>query len=201
MPVKMSKSNVKMSDRLLDTGLALMSREGLSGVTLGRLADDVGMSKSGVFAHFRSKVDVQLALLEHSSKLAGPHVLEPAMRQPPGLGRLQAFIDHWFGWAPRAGLPGGCPVAAAMFELDDVEGPVRDKVQAMEREMRGMLGALVSEAIASKELRADVDVEQVVWELCGIYLAHHVASRFVRDPKADARGRIAVQALLQRAQA
>jgi AcrR family transcriptional regulator len=195
----MPKSMAKTSQRLLDTGLAMMSREGLSGVTLGRLADDVGMSKSGVFAHFRSKVDVQIALLEHTSKLAGPRVLEPAMREPPGLRRLHAFIEGWFGWAPRAGLPGGCPIAAAMFELDDVEGPVREKVLTMEREMRGMMGMLVSEAIATGELRADTDVEQIVWELCGIYLGHHVASRFVRDPKADARGRVAVQALLERA--
>ena len=190
---------MKPSNKLLDTGLALMSREGLSGVTLGRLADDVGMSKSGVFAHFRSKVDVQLALLDHTSKLAGPCVLEPAMREPPGLGRLNAFIENWFGWAPRAGLPGGCPIAAAMFELDDMDGPLRDKVLLMERELRAMIGVLVGEAITTGELRADVDVEQLVWELCGIYLGHHVASRFVRDPTADARSRIAVQALLERA--
>jgi len=196
----MPKVLVKTSDRLLDAGLALISQDGLSGVTLGRLADQVGMSKSGVFAHFRSKVEVQIALLDHSSKLVGPLVLEPAMREPVGLRRLCALIESWFGWAPRAGLPGGCPVAAAMFELDDVEdGPVRDKVLEMERGFRELLGQLVRDAIATGELRAELDVEQLVWELCGIYLGHHVSSRFVRDPEADARARVAVQALLERA--
>lgn len=197
----MPKPQKNTSDRLLRSGLDLMSQEGLSGVTLGRLADSVGISKSGVFAHFASKEQVQLALLEYSTRFGAPVVLEPAMRAPAGLPRLRVVIESWFGWAPRAGLPGGCPVAAAMFELDDVEGPVRDKVLEMEASWRAALGGFVSEAQRSGELRADLDVEQFVWELCGIYLSHHVAARFVRDPSADRRASIAVEALIARAKA
>jgi len=86
-----------------------------------------------------------------------------------------------------------------MFELDDVEGPVRDKVQRLEAEWRGVLAQLVREAVGTGELREDLDVEQFVWELCGIYLGHHVSTRFVRDPSADARGATAWAALLDRA--
>jgi AcrR family transcriptional regulator len=195
----MLKRQVNTGGQLLQHGLELMSQHGLSGVTLGRLALQVGMSKSGVFAHFRSKEEVQIALLEYASQFAAPHVLEPALREHVGLPRLNALVRNWFGWAGRAGLPGGCPIAAAMFELDDIEGPVREKVLQLEAEFRAVLGRVVIETVALGELRADLDVEQFVWELCGIYLSHHVSTRFVRDAQADARGQIAFQALLARA--
>lgn len=177
-----------------------MSAEGLSGVTLGRMAQQVGISKSGIFAHFSSKEDVQLALLEHAVAFANVHVLEPALREPAGLVRLRALVEHWLGWSRRAGLPGGCPIAAALFELDDQAGPVRDRVASLEAEWRGLLAQLTREAVASGELREELVVEQFVFELSGIYLSHHVALRFVRDPDADARASVAFAALLERAQ-
>jgi AcrR family transcriptional regulator len=195
----MAKRQADTGEKLLHSGVGLLSQEGLGGITMGRLAEQVGMSKSGVFAHFKSKADVQIALLDYASQLATPRVLEPTLREPIGLPRLSALVRNWFGWAGRAGLPGGCPIAAAMFELDDVEGPVRDKVQRLEAEWRGVLAQLVREAVGTGELREDLDVEQFVWELCGIYLGHHVSTRFVRDPSADARGATAWAALLDRA--
>lgn len=186
-------------ERILERGLALLSREGLAGVTLGVLADQVGMSKSGVFAHFRSKDEVQIGLLDHMTQVAAPHVVEPAMREPEGLPRLEALVKNWLGWEERAGLPGGCPVAAGMFELDDLPGPVRDKIVAMEGDWRGLLKQLVGQAVALGHLRADLDVDQFVWELCGIYLGHHAAHRFLRQPDADLRAGTAFEALLDRA--
>jgi AcrR family transcriptional regulator len=186
-------------ERILQQGLEMLSRDGLSGVTLGQMAERVGMSKSGLFAHFRSKDDVQIDLLEHSAKLATVQVVEPAMAATEGLPRLEALVYRWFGWAQKAGLPGGCPAAAAMFELDDVEGPVRDKVAAMEAEWKGFLSQITRQAVALGHLRPDLDVEQFVWELSGIYLSHHVAHRFNRSPDADERAHTAFQALLERA--
>lgn len=176
-----------------------MSRDGMAGVTLGVLADQVGMSKSGVFAHFRSKDEVQISLLDQMARVAAPVVLEPAMAEPEGLPRLEALVRNWFGWAQRAGLPGGCPTAAAMFELDDVESPVRDKVVQMEAEWRGMLEGLTRQAVEYGHLKADLDVEQFVWELCGIYLAHHTSQRFLRRPDSDDRAHAAWRALVDRA--
>jgi AcrR family transcriptional regulator len=187
-------------ERILHQGLALLSQAGLAGVTLGVLADRVGLSKSGLFAHFRSKEDVQLGLLTYMGQCARQQVVEAAMRAAEGLPRLQALVELWLGWAPRAGLPGGCPVAAALFELDDVDGPVRQQVLAMEREWRDLLTQLVRQAIARGHMRPDLDVEQFVWELCGIYLSHHAAQRFLRATDADARAQTAFQALLARAQ-
>jgi AcrR family transcriptional regulator len=184
--------------RILEQGLALMSQAGLGGVTLGVLADQVGMSKSGVFAHFKSKDEVQIGLLDHMAQFATERVVGPAMSKPDGLPRLKALVRNWFGWAQRAGLPGGCPVAAGFFEYDDIESPVRDKIQEMEGEWRALLTQLSERAVAMGHLQGDMDVEQFVWELCAIYLGHHVAYRFLRSADADRRAEAAFQALIQR---
>lgn len=194
----MPKKQTNTSEKLLQYGLGLMSQEGLSGVTLGRLAQHAGISKSGVFAHFSSKTDVELALLDYAAQFTAPRVLEPTFRAAPGLARIRALVDNWFGWAGRAGLPGGCPIAAAMFELDDVESPVRNKVFEMQETWSRMIVSIVREAVELGELRADLDVDQFVFEFCGIYLNHHVTSRFVRHPDADKLAERAVQSLLAR---
>ena len=121
------------------------------------------------------------------------------MQAPAGLSRLRTLIDLWLGWTARAGLSGGCPVAAGLFELDDAEGLVRDHLAEMEIWWRSLLSTLVTEAVDSGELRADLDRDQLVWELCGVYLSHHASSRFLHDPAADARAQRAIDALIQRA--
>ena len=194
-------TNVEPSsrERILRAGVALISQSGLSGVTLGVLADKVKMSKSGLFAHFRSKEDVQIELLNQTREFASERVFRPSLAAAEGLPRLQALVRNWFGWAQRAGLPGGCPVAAGLFEFDDVEGAVRDKILEMESSFRGMLIELVRRAVELGHLRRDLDVEQFVWELCGIYLSHHAAHRFLRSADADQRAQTAFEALLTRA--
>jgi AcrR family transcriptional regulator len=195
----MLNQSTSTRERILHQGLALMSQSGLTGVTLGVLADQVGMSKSGLFAHFRSKEDVQIELLSHMAEFAMAHVLEPSMTADEGLPRLQALVRNWFGWAQRAGLPGGCPVAAGLFEFDDVEGRVRNKILEMEGQWRLTLTELVQRAVSLGHLRRDLDVDQFVWELCGIYLGHHAAYRFLRSADADSRAQTAFQALVDRA--
>lgn len=176
-----------------------MSQAGLSGVTLGVLADQVGMSKSGLFAHFHSKEEVQIELLQYMAEFAAARVVAPAMKVEEGLPRLKALVANWFGWTQRAGLPGGCPVAAGLFEFDDLQGPVRNKILEMEREWRGLLIELVRQAVDQGHLRCDLDLEQFVWELCGIYLSHHAAYRFLQSADANRRARTAFEALLERA--
>src|SRR5260221_13440575 len=195
----MSTNVSSTRERILEQGLALMSQSGLEGVTLGVLADQVGMSKSGLFAHFRSKEEVQIALLEYMAKFANARVVAPAMKVEEGLPRLKTLVKNWFGWAQRAGLPGGCPVAAGLFEFDDIEGPVRNKILEMEAEWRDLLMTLVAQAISQGHFRKDLDAAQFVWELCGIYLSHHAAHRFLRSADADRRAQTAFEALLARA--
>jgi len=196
----MTTSAIGTRERILDRGLDLLSEAGLSGVTLGVLAQEVGMSKSGLFAHFHSKGDVQIALLGHMAGVADEHVVRPAMGAAEGLPRLKALVNRWLGWTTKAGLRGGCPVAAAMFELDDAQGEVRATVVAMEARWRGLLTRLVREAVDRGHLRSDLNVDQFVWELCGIYLSHHASRRFLRDARSDQRARTAFESLLARAE-
>src|SRR5277367_3608279 len=158
----MTTTSISTRERILRQGLALMSQSGVAGVTLGVLAEQVGMSKSGLFAHFRSKEDVQIELLTHMAEFAQGHVVAPSMAAAEGLPRLKALVRNWFGWAQRAGLPGGCPVAAGFFEYDDIESPVRDKIFEMEGQWRGLLTELVRRAVALQHLREDLDVNQFV---------------------------------------
>ncbi len=157
------------------------------------------MSKSGLFAHFGSREEVQLGLLDYTAEFAGEHVVAPVMQAAEGLSRLRELVANWLGWTERAGLAGGCPIAAGMFELDDLQTPVRERLLVMEKRWRGLLAELTHQAIAHGHLRKDLDVNQFVWELCGIYLSHHASLRFVRDPEATERAQKAFHSLLARA--
>ena len=183
--------------RILRRGLEIVSERGITGVTLGGLAGRAGLSKSGLFAHFSSKEDLQLELLRFAEGEFGREVLAPALEAPEGLPRLREFFGLWVGWAPRCGLPGGCPFAGAMFELDDLaEGPVRDHLVEGQRAWNAVILGLVGEAVALGHLPENLDAGQFAWQLFGIYLAHHVSERLVRDPEADARANTAFESLL-----
>lgn len=184
--------------RLIDVGLDQVSASGLSGVTLGQLASATGMSKSGLFAHFRSKEQLQIELLDEAARVADRVVVEPAMQDAEGMPRLTALVRNWLGWTRRAGLSGGCPVAAALFELDDAEGEIRAHAERLEAHWRALLRQLVTKAKQLGHLAHGTDCDQFVWELCGIYLSHHVSSRFLREADADARAELAFAALLER---
>jgi AcrR family transcriptional regulator len=174
--------------RILWRGLEIASERGLGGVSLGGLADRSGMSKSGLFAHFRSKEELQVELLRAAEAALRREVVDPVVDVPEGLPRLRALVGRWLGWAARSGLPGGCPLYAAAFELDDAEeGPVRDFLMSSKGKWSGMLEGLVKKAVDFGHLREDLDAAQFVWQLDGIYLSHHVSQRLMRDPDADAR--------------
>src|SRR6202030_1346405 len=179
----------------------LLSASGFAGVTIGVLANHVGMSKSGLFAHFKSKEDIDIALLERLADVAHKHVVVPAMRAQEGLSRLTALVETWFGWSTKAGLVGGCPAAAGMFELDDVEGPVRDKLLELEKQWDEILKQFIVESIAAGDLRPDLDIDQFIWELMGFYLNHHASRRFMRNRDANMRARKAFQGLIDRSRA
>ena len=195
----MKTKSAQTYDRILDRGLDILSVTSLSGVTIGGLAEAVGLSKSGLFAHFRSKEEIQIRLLQHAGAIVDAQVVAPAMKAEPGLPRLAALMKNWLGWSRRAGLSGGCPMASAMFELDDLEGEVRAYLVETEARSRLLLAGLVREAVEQGALRADADVEQIIWELRGIYLSHHVSSRLLKEPDCDGRAWSAYEALIDRA--
>jgi hypothetical protein len=134
-------------------------------------------------------------------EVAHKHVVVPAMRAQEGLSRLTALVENWFGWSTKAGLVGGCPAAAGMFELDDVEGRVREKLLELEKQWNEMLKQFIAESIATGDLRQDLDIDQFIWELMGFYLNHHASRRFMRNRDANMRARKAFQGLIDRSRA
>jgi AcrR family transcriptional regulator len=190
-------------NRIVAEGLDLLARKGFSGLTLGVLATQTGLSKSGLFAHFGSKTEVQLRLLDETAAAARKTVVDPAMRVAEGLPRLRAAFERWLRWTEKAGLHGGCPIAGGFFELDDAAGddPVRQRLVAMEAEWRAFLSGLTAAAVETGELRKGLDLDQFVWELCGIYLGHHVSHRFAHDPLATKHAHTAFAELVNRSRA
>ena len=166
---------------ILDEALALSSQVGISGLSIGSLADRAGMSKSGLFAHFGSKEELQIAVLREGQQRFVDTVVRPALKAPRGIARLRAILANWLDWTRKARLPGGCPMNAAAQEFDDQPGAVRDAVEAGLADGRRMLANAVRLAVEAGELRPDTDVEQFVFEFSGIVLITMQNQRLFRE--------------------
>jgi len=188
-------------EAILTKALGLATRIGFEGLTIGRLADDLGMSKSGLFAHFRSKEALQLEILRMAGARMVDTVVKPALVVKRGEPRVRALFDGWLAWEQSPSLPGGCPFMAASFELDDRPGPVRDFVVQNLRDWLDTLAGAARISVQEGHFRADLDCEQFAHECQGIGLAFVHASRLMRDPKARARAQTAFESLLDASRA
>ena len=186
---------------ILAHALRLATRIGLEGVTIGRLADDLGMSKSGLFAHFRSKEGLQIEILRLAAARMVDDVVKPALTAPRGEPRVRALFERWLAWEQSPSLPGGCPFVTASFELDDRPGPVRDYVVQTLRDWRDTFAGAARIAVQEGHFRRDFDCEQFAHDCYGIGLAFVHASRLMGDPKARDRADAAFEALLRAARA
>ncbi len=183
-------------DAILERAVQLASEVGLDGLTIGRLATALDLSKSGLFAHFASKEGLQVATIERAAERFVEVVIRPALRMPRGEPRLRALVERWQRWPVEVPQPGGCLFVQAAVELDDKPGPARDRLVTLQREWLASLATAVKAAIAEGHFRRDVDPEQVAFEAYGIMLSFHHSVRLLRDPRADARARRAVDRLL-----
>jgi AcrR family transcriptional regulator len=181
---------------ILERAVRLASRVGLEGLSIGGLAEDLGLSKSGLFAHFESKAALQVQTLEEASRVFSEHVVRPALAKPRGEPRLRAAFENWLHWSRRAALEGGCLFVAASVELDDREGPARERLVQSERDWLDTLATITRTCVSEGHFRPDTDPDQVAHDLYGIVLAYHHAARLMRDPKAEERAQRAFEALL-----
>ena len=181
---------------ILDRASGLASTVGLGGLTIGTLADDLHLSKSGLFGHFRSKEALQIQVLEHAAARFLEVVVRPALREPRGEPRLRRLFDLWMEWVHSGSMPGGCIFVAASTELDDRPGSVRDRLAKLQGDWRETLSISARKAVEADHFRADTDCEQFAHELIGIFLAHHHSARLLRDPLAQQRSRRAFERLL-----
>jgi AcrR family transcriptional regulator len=165
---------------IVEAALALASREGLEGLTIGLLAERLGMSKSGVIAHFGTREDLQLAVLGEYARRFVEDVLRPAVNEPRGLPRLEAILDRWLNHLARE-LDSGCIMIGGAFEYDDREGPLRDAMVAIIAAWQRELHKAIQQAVAAGDLRTDVDAGQLVFEIYGLMLATHQGARLMRS--------------------
>jgi AcrR family transcriptional regulator len=186
---------------VLGTALSLATQLGLEGVTIGKLADTVGMSKSGLFAHFSSKENLEVAILEEAIARFVAMVVAPALKKPRGEPRLRALIERWLDWSKADFQPGGCIFVVAQVELDDRPGPARDRLVASQRDWLATLAQAARIAIEERQFRKDLDVEQLAHEIFSIAYGYHFLRRIIDPAEAERRARAAFDRLIENARA
>lgn len=178
-------------------GYDLARRVGLDGLTIGSIATAVRMSKSGLFAHFGSREDLQLAVLAHAIEEVSSAAFRPAFKRKRGLTRLRAVIQGWLDFVSALDN-GGCLILAAVSEFDDKPGPLRDQLVLYQRQLREQMERTVQMSVESGELRAETDPAQVAFELYGTFLVLHHDQRLFNDLGSTARTRVAADAIVAR---
>ncbi|MGW1507066.1 TetR/AcrR family transcriptional regulator [Streptomyces mirabilis] len=185
---------------ILEHGSRLASIQGLGDMTIGVLAADVRMSKSGLYAHFRSKEALQLAVLDAVADRFVAAVIAPTEEAGSPLLRLRRLLELWCSWTTSS-LPGGCLLLSAATEFDDQPGEVRDRIVAIHQAWRDLLEVVIADAANAGELDPATDAGQLVFELTGAILACHHAHRLLRDPAAERRAKHALNTLIASHQA
>ena len=182
-------------DSIIERAVSIVRKEGFEGLSIGTIAESVGMSKSGVFAHFGSREDLQLAVLDSAAQRFTEQVFVPAIRERRGLPRLEAIGRRWMKWLRSE--QGGCPMVSAAIEYDDRPGPIRDRVILYQTRLRKELARAIGMAVETGELQADTDPEQVAFEVFGIELAIHHDGRLFGFDEAMRHGERALDRLIQ----
>jgi AcrR family transcriptional regulator len=182
---------------ILERAVDLASVDGLEGLTIGRLAEDLSMSKSGLFAHFGSKEELQLAAIEAASERYIAEVFRPALGEARGFPRLQAICRGWLDYVRRGVFPGGCFFAAASFEFDGRPGPVRDAIVATMDNWIGALTKAIQIAKDESHLRPDVDPALLAFELNSLFFGANFAFHLLGDKQALKKAETAIDVRLR----
>jgi AcrR family transcriptional regulator len=196
MPRNSVAEAARTRESIIGRAVQVASVDGLEGVTIGRLAHDLGMSKAGVIGQFGSKTELQLAALKQASEVFRREVWLPAADRPPGLERLLAVCDNWIGHIAGRTFPGGCFWTAASTEYDARRGALHAQVQEGLKRWRNVLRSEVRTAVAHGELSADTDPDQLAFELQGLAMGLNQAVQLFGDRRAPARARRAVRRIL-----
>jgi len=185
--------------QILDAAVHMASEAGFEALTIGSLAERTGLSKSGLFAHFGSKLELQIATLDEAARRFTESVFLPAMKAPRGLKRLNTLFDLWVDWTGSASLPGGCPIDAATQEYDHTAGAMHDCVVDRQRILERELAKTVQLTIVTGEFRADTDTTQFAFELAGLILAFYRAKMVMGHEIARKRARLGFERLVDSA--
>ena len=166
---------------IVEAALGLATQIGLEGLSIGALAEVMQMSKSGVFAHFGSREELQISVVREYHHRFEEEVFFPAMNHPRGLPRLRAMFDNWMK-RTSIEIDSGCLYISGAVEFDDRTGPVRDALASSVQTWHAAMRRAITLAKAEGHLNADVDEEQVLFEVHGLILALHYEARFLKNP-------------------
>jgi AcrR family transcriptional regulator len=183
---------------ILETAATLASVEGLEGLSLGRLADQLGISKSGLYAHFGSKEELQLATIRTAAEMYGRDVMAQAVEAEPGTGQIIAFADVFLDYVRHGPFPGGCFFIASFLDPANLRGPVREALAEVQRGLIDFIAGNVSVAQESGDLPIDLEPEEVAFEIDAILVGADVNYVLFDDPSRLDRGKEAVRNLLRR---
>lgn len=184
-------------ESILRAAVDLASVEGLEGLTIGRLAHALKMSKSGLFAHFGSKTDLQLATIEMARAIFTEYVVRPALAQPAGLPRLWKLCERWIGHVTEKVFAGGCFFTPASFEFDSRPGPVRTAIVDAMHQWLDTLTRAIEEAKKARHIKAEVNAAKFAFELYSIAVGAHWAFQLLDQKKAYLDGREIILARLR----
>ncbi len=179
-----ARKGTRTRESILRVAVDLGSVEGLEGLTIGRLADELKMSKSGLFAHFGSKEELQLATIAMAREIFVEHVVRPALASTEGIERLLALCQGWLGHVHGGVFKGGCFFTAASLEFDSRAGPVRDAIAATMKTWLSTLARAVEAAKKARHLKASVDPEQFAFEIYSLAMGANWALHLLDDKKA-----------------
>lgn len=182
---------------IVDAALGLAAHIGLEGLSIGALADVTGMSKSGVFAHFGSREELQISVIREYHQRFEQEVFYPAMSEPRGIARLRAMFGNWMK-RTSIEIDSGCIYISGAVEFDDREGPVRDALAQSVQTWQAAMKRAITQCKECGQLRADVQEEQLLFEIHGLILALHYEARFLRTPGSIARANTAFDNILAR---
>jgi AcrR family transcriptional regulator len=183
-------------ERILDRAFRMASRDGLEGLSIGGLASALALSKSGLFAHFGSKEELQLEVLRAAARRFEDGVVRPAFRAPRGTPRIRHLLENWVRWANSPDAAGGCLFVTASIEFDDKAGRPRDFLVSAQKQILEAIAKSAQMAIEAGHFRKDVDCRQFAFELYALLLGYHHAKRLLRDPRAEAALRSGFERLL-----
>jgi AcrR family transcriptional regulator len=191
-PRRQRSDGLRSRTAILGEAARLATVEGIEGLSIGDLAEAVGMSKSGLFAHFRSKEELQLATIETADAIFRAEVVDPALAVAPGLGRLRALCDAFLRHLENGVFPGGCFFASVAAEIDTRPGPVRDRALALVADWFDQLEQAVRGAQGDGTVGAGEDARQMAFELNAYLLLANAQFVATGDPEALRRARIAI---------
>ena len=175
---------------ILDTALAMASELGLEGVTIGNLAKATKMSKSGLFAHFQSKENLQVEILKYGASIFIETAVIPALRTEAGISRIRALVNNWIKWA--SSHAGGCLFITASNEFSNREGIVRTFLLQQQKSWVGTMRKVARSAVKTGEFRQDLDCDQFVFELYSLLLGFHLYHHLLHSEEIETRQKIAL---------